>query len=243
MERRQFTFYESFFRAVSRIKKKADRADAYDAICAYALDQLEPDLDKLPDAAAIAFDLIRPTLDASRRKAESGKAGGRAKQTPSKTEADLKQTAREKEKEVEVEKEVEKEDECPPPAPSAAAAVYLDRVNASASQASLEELAAFERAMGREVCVRAMDIALDNKKPTWAYIRAILRRWSGEGVKCLADVEALETRHDQGKAAQKSAAGGTKPQPAIPGEADRRAREDMERMREFLKKEGGGVHG
>ena len=83
--RSQFTFYDSFYRAVSRIKKKADRADAYDAIVAYALMGEEPDMDKLPDAAAIAFEVIRPNLDASRRKAASGKQGGKAKkQTGSK---------------------------------------------------------------------------------------------------------------------------------------------------------------
>ena len=79
--RTQFTFYESFFRSVSRIRKAADRASAYDAICSYALYGTEPDMDKLPDAAAIAFEVARPNLDASRRKAKSGKAGGMAKQT------------------------------------------------------------------------------------------------------------------------------------------------------------------
>lgn len=76
MGRKQFTFYESFFSALRRIRKKADRADAYDAIANYALTGQEPDLDSLPDAAAIAFELIRPTLDASVRKAESGRTGG-----------------------------------------------------------------------------------------------------------------------------------------------------------------------
>ena len=86
--RSQFTFYDSFYRALSRIRKKADRADAYDAIVAYALMGEEPDMDKLPDAAAIAFEVIRPNLDASRRKAASGKQGGKAKkQTASKPEA------------------------------------------------------------------------------------------------------------------------------------------------------------
>lgn len=75
MERTQFTFYESFVKALSRIRKKADRADAYDAICMYALYGVEPDIDRMQDLVAIAFELIRPTLDASRRKARNGKAG------------------------------------------------------------------------------------------------------------------------------------------------------------------------
>ena len=92
MERKQFTFYDSFFKAVSRIRSKAARCDAYDAICAYALTGELPNLDKLPDAAAIAFELSRPNLDASRRKSEAGKSGGRPKQTESKPKANEKQT-------------------------------------------------------------------------------------------------------------------------------------------------------
>lgn len=131
MQRTQFTFYESFFKAITRIKKKQDRADAYDMICSYALYQIEPDLDSVPDAVAIAFDLLRPVLDKAKERSESGKKGGgkpeaNDKQTESKPEANDKQTASspeataklgetpskkegEKEKENEKENEVEKE--------------------------------------------------------------------------------------------------------------------------------------
>lgn len=122
-ERTQFTFYASFFDAVSRIKKKADRADAYDAICAYALREEDPDFSKMSDAAQIAFLLIKPNLDSSRRKAKSGKDGGskkaNGKQNGSKQEANCKQEQpeSEKEKEKEKEREKEKENECYPPTP------------------------------------------------------------------------------------------------------------------------------
>lgn len=124
MARSQFTFYESFYKAVSRIKKAQDRAAAYDMICAYALYQTEPDLGKAPDSVAIAFDLLRPVLDKAKEKAENGKKGGskqeaNGKQTESKTEANRKlgntsskkekEGEKEIEKEVEVEREVEKE--------------------------------------------------------------------------------------------------------------------------------------
>lgn len=118
MARSQFTFYESFFKAVSRIKKAQDRAAAYDMICAYALYQTEPDLDKAPDSVAIAFDLLRPVLDKAKEKAENGKNGGskpkaNGKQTGSKPEANGKlgniPSKKEKEGEKEIEKEVEKE--------------------------------------------------------------------------------------------------------------------------------------
>lgn len=68
--RKQFTFYQSYAEAVARIRKKADRADAYDAIVNYALYGAEPDLDNLSDSAAIAFGLIRPVLDTGRKKAQ-----------------------------------------------------------------------------------------------------------------------------------------------------------------------------
>lgn len=142
MERAQFTFYRSFASALRRIRKDADRAKAYDAICEYALDGKEPDFSRLPDAAAIAFDLIKPVLDTGKRKAESGKTGASAKQSGSKQQANSKQTAskavangkqsdskplargnakrgetvsegeKEKEGEKEVEVEKEKENEC-----------------------------------------------------------------------------------------------------------------------------------
>lgn len=99
MERTQFTFYDSFFKAISRIKKKADRADAYDAICAYALYGEEPDLETMSDSAAIAFELSKPNLDASRRKAQNGSKGGSSRQTESKSEANDKQTESKNKKE------------------------------------------------------------------------------------------------------------------------------------------------
>lgn len=106
--RTQFTFYDSFYRAVRRIKKASDRAMAYDAICAYALTGEEPDIDSMSDSVAIVFEMIKPNLDASRRKAESGKRGGARKQTASKQEANCKQ---EKEQEKEQDKEQDKDKE------------------------------------------------------------------------------------------------------------------------------------
>ena len=120
MQRTQFTFYDSFAKAISRIKKKADKADAYDAIINYALYGVEPDLDKLPETAAMAFEMAKPNLDASRRKAESGKRGGTAKrneaedkQIESKAEANESklQANQKQDKEKEQEKEEDKDKE------------------------------------------------------------------------------------------------------------------------------------
>lgn len=120
-ERKQFTFYGSIYQALKRIKKASDRCAAYDIICEYALFNIEPDLDKYSDAVGIAFELIRPNLDSSRRKAASGKAGGsNSKKNDGKPEANGKQneskpkqseTEGEKESEREVEYEIEKENE------------------------------------------------------------------------------------------------------------------------------------
>lgn len=112
--RQQFTFYESFFKAICRIKKKADRADAYDIICNYALNQIDPDLESVSDSVAIVFDLLRPVLEKANTKAKSGEKGGtklkaNGKQNESKPKANKKQTASYIEGEVEVEREVEEE--------------------------------------------------------------------------------------------------------------------------------------
>ena len=48
-------------------------------------------------------------------------------------------------------------------------------------------------------CKRAFDIALDSKKTTWSYIRAILREKLSSGVRCLADWDALEEKRAAGK--------------------------------------------
>lgn len=116
MQRTQFTFYESFYKAVKRIKDPESRAQAYDAICAYALYGQEPNLDSFSDFSAIAFELVKPNLDSSRKKAENGKAGGSKKQNKSKKEANKKQEQTENEKENKIEKEkenkIEIEKEC-----------------------------------------------------------------------------------------------------------------------------------
>ena len=88
MNRKQFTFYASFYKAIQRIKNKTARCAAYDAIASYALTGEMPDVARLPDAAAAVFEIAQPVLDSSRKKAENGSKGGE-----SKAEANSKQTA------------------------------------------------------------------------------------------------------------------------------------------------------
>ena len=104
MNRKQFTFYRSFWEGIKEIKSNSARCAAYDAIVGYALDGVEPALDKLPDAARIAFKLAKPNLDAARKKAEGG-----AKSTASTSKDTGKIPARYPQQEKEQEQEKEKE--------------------------------------------------------------------------------------------------------------------------------------
>ncbi len=132
MARKQFTFYESYAAAISRIRSKSVRCAAYDAIVNYAIHGIAPDVDELPDAAAIAFDLIRPTLDTAAKRSLGGtiraagqRAGSAAAQrqlSRSSASAQPQLSGKEKETEaeaeIEIEYESETENECSdPPAP------------------------------------------------------------------------------------------------------------------------------
>ena len=209
--RTQFTWFESFSRAAQRIKNKQHRCSFYDIVTEYALYEKEPDMDSLPDSVAIAFELIKPNLDASKRKAASGKVGGSNKQTVnkqeanckqngSKTEANRKQTVSEKENEKENEKEyeIEGEDECLKKAAVASViSAYANKVNANPGERTISEIKGFVQTMGAECCLRAIDIALDERKASWSYIRGILRSKLEQGVHSLADWDALEEKRRQ----------------------------------------------
>lgn len=212
MKRDQFTWYRSYCEALRTLPAK-DFQIAVLAICAYALDEEVPDLSGVPNSV---FTLIRPTLDSGRNKA----ANRLKKQKTNQEQTDNKpeQTRKEKEGEGEREEESEREGEndmlkiLPPgggntksraaaagvsPLSSAVAMVqadYLNRVNAAASPASLDELAGFVEAMGPDCCRRAFDIALDERITRWSYIRGILQDKQQRGVKCLADWNALDNR-------------------------------------------------
>lgn len=114
-ERKQFTFYRSFWEAVKTLPKK-DRLPVLEAIISYALDGVVPQ--GLTQGQSAFFLLVKPNLDSARKKAASGKQGGSKPQANSKqTESKPKQTAskkegekeEEKEKEIEIEGEEEKE--------------------------------------------------------------------------------------------------------------------------------------
>lgn len=190
MDRTQMTLYESVFKSAQRIRSKAARADFYDAVCAYGLYGTEPDLDKLSDAAAIGFISAKPNLDSSRKKAASGKQGGKSskqpeangKQTRSKTEANCKQTASEKEgeKEKEVEKEVEKENECYIMAQTVVCLPLNDGTEFHVTQDMVQEFSTLYPAVDVEQALRNMrGWLLNNPKnrKTSSGIRRFVNSW------------------------------------------------------------------
>ncbi len=124
MERKQFTFYISYFRAISRIPDKAVRAEAYDAVCRYALLEEEPDPAEMDDIVAMIFDLIQPSLETARKKAVSVTASNTTRGIPSSKKkdttrgiplSDKKEKEEENEREIEKKKENEIENESYPP--------------------------------------------------------------------------------------------------------------------------------
>lgn len=230
MEKRDsFVFYRSFYQAVSQLKPK-DQTEVILAICAYALDGSERELTGVPSAI---FTLIKPNLDANRKKFESGKKGGRKKsdtdqienknhikpeakhnQTETKPEANHNQRL----SEMEPKQNLMSNDLCmmsnelcmmtdeeggskgnQDPVLAVVMRAYLDKINPTPSQASLEELQVFAKEMGEACCLRAFDIALDAKKANWPYIRGILRAKLAQGVRCLADWDAAEEKREKDK--------------------------------------------
>ena len=135
MERKQFTWYRSYYDALQELPAEEFR-DIVLAVCAYALDGEEPELSGV---ARAIFTLIRPTLEVGRSKAENRsraeqmpgcaeQTGNKPEQTKNKpeqtqnkrkqTDNKPEQTRKEKEKEKEREKESENDSYCSPPPPS-----------------------------------------------------------------------------------------------------------------------------
>jgi len=82
--RDSFIFYRSFFSA-TKCLNQVEKAQLFDAICSYALDN---EIGELNGTAQGMFELIKPQLDANRKKFENGCV---KKQKISKTEAKNKQ--------------------------------------------------------------------------------------------------------------------------------------------------------
>lgn len=88
--RESFIFYRSFFDAIKELESEK-KAEIYDAIFSYSFEEKEPILKGI---SASIFTLIKPQLDANRKRFENGckekkksKTKAKPKQTKSKTEA------------------------------------------------------------------------------------------------------------------------------------------------------------
>ena len=77
---------------------------------------------------------------------------------------------------------------------------YMDRINPTPSQICVDELTGFASELGAEVCIHAMSVALDEKKTQWSYIRAILRGYRDDGVRCIADIQTREEKRGKNRA-------------------------------------------
>lgn len=77
-------------------------------------------------------------------------------------------------------------------------AALMDQLGPISSTAAQEALAWYKD-MGGELCLHAVELALDNGKRSWSYVRGILRRWEKDGVKTLAAVQAEEKAREAKK--------------------------------------------
>lgn len=80
--------------------------------------------------------------------------------------------------------------------------LYMDRICANPSRGSIDELISYTKMLTGPVVRHAIDIAVDDNKRSWSYVRGILRSYMAADIKTLDDVQRLEAEHEQQKAAQ-----------------------------------------
>lgn len=272
MRREQFTFYRSFWNAMQALPRE-ERAAFVEALCSYAMDEEEPDLDGTASAAAV-FCVIRPILDKARQKAESGRAGGKKsnagaskpKQKKTRLSNQDKQVT-ETETETVTDTETGPEDDKDPPAPlaeerprqeavppaqtgqsseseseSESVVVAVRGVVGEMSHKAARELHGFLRDMGPDCVLRALDAAQDAGKPSWSYVRGILRRKQSQGVASAADWDRSEDAHARAVEQLRADAEARK-RPAIAGTpvnvqpSDERAQRSAARLKAFLEQQ------
>ena len=102
MQRSQFTVYESFYKAIARMRKKADQADTFLAIARLALYGEEPDIDEMTEPVASALELILPVVRSGNNKALNRLQNETNENKPEQNEKQ-KEREREEEREGEIE--------------------------------------------------------------------------------------------------------------------------------------------
>lgn len=200
MARDYVCLYHSYLDAVQALGD-AERGRLFTAMLEYSITGTAG---HLPGNERFLFPMVKSQIDRDKEKygkqcqrnAENGKSGGRPKNPKNPLGFSESEKSQGEGKGKGKGKGKGEGDGVTPIPPTAASVLadYLNRVNPSASQASLDELRGYVESMGPDVCRRAIDIALDSKKATWPYIRAILRDKQARGVRCLADWDALEAK-------------------------------------------------
>lgn len=86
--------------------------------------------------------------------------------------------------------------------------------------------------MEEGLLLQSLEIARDNGKLNWGYVRGILRNWQKNGVKTLGELKEREARRKVNKSGGNSSI-------LVPGAQDvAESRRRMEQLREELKGEG-----
>ncbi|MCD7852971.1 MAG: DUF6291 domain-containing protein [Oscillospiraceae bacterium] len=88
----------------------------------------------------------------------------------------------------------------------------LDSMDGTPSERCRGELAEFVATLGADVCIYGIDAAKDtNTEPalSWAYIRAVLRRYKADGLITVDAVRQSEARWEQRKTAKAQSAAGS----------------------------------
>ena len=102
----------------------------------------------------------------------------------------------------------------------------------SLSESALEELLSLTDGMEEGLLHQSLEIARDNGKLNWGYVRGILRNWRNNGVKTLGEFKEREAR----RKVNKSGGNSSIPVPGAQDVAESRLR--MEQLREELRGEG-----
>lgn len=93
---------------------------------------------------------------------------------------------------------------------------YTNRIEPFPSRSCCDELIAYVDDMGKDCCLRAIQIAEDNNARRWSYIRSILRDRHSQGVRNLEQWDALEAKRREAASAmqtRKNAAAAAEQQP------------------------------
>ncbi len=69
MQRKQFTFYRSFYESIQNLKTNREKLQAYEILCKYALDGDLPKLTEQKSAVLAIFSVCKPIINRSRQRA------------------------------------------------------------------------------------------------------------------------------------------------------------------------------